>query len=84
MLEYGIQLLNGGGSYDQALKPVLEAVVVLGSLAIGLGVCVARSLTRRMVGIIGEDAAARCRRHDWLRSDNGGYVCVRCNYRAGS
>ncbi len=86
MIEQGIYLLDAARTLplDQALGPVIEAVLVFGSLAIGAGVCIARLLTRKAAGKSNEDVLSQCRRHDWLRMDDGGYVCLRCSYRAGS
>ena len=86
MLEQGIQLLHAARTLplEQGLAPVIEAVVVMGSLTIGIGVWIARALTRSGgTRADGEQPFSPCRRHDWLRVDDGGYVCVRCSYRAG-
>jgi hypothetical protein len=86
MLEYGVHLWSAARAFplEEGLAPVIEAILLLGSLAIGIGVCIARSLTRTTAAKAGEDLLAPCRRHDWLPNDEGGYVCVRCSYRAGS
>ncbi len=82
MLEHAVNFVFAVRTWplDEGLAPVIEAILVLGSLAIGFGVCIARALTRSAAR---DSAFTVCRRHDWLHVEDG-YVCVRCNYRAGS
>ena len=83
MFEYSVHLLNAARAFpvEQGLAPVLEAIFLFASVAIGLGVWIARRAARTLrTGA--QDAP--CRRHEWVRLDDGGFLCARCDYRAGS
>lgn len=83
MFEYGVQLLNAARAFpvEQGLVPVFEALFLFASVAIGLGVWLARRAARSL-GAGGQGTP--CRRHDWVRLDDGRFLCARCDYRAGS
>ncbi len=71
---------------QQSLLPVLVMAAAFAALAICGGVWVARRLTSSagssQTG--SEDGLGACRLHDWLRLDNGVFICLRCSYTAGS
>ncbi len=83
MVEYGINLLNVARAFpvEQGLAPVLEAIFLFASVAIGVGVWIARRAVKTLRTGTQE---LPCRRHEWVRLDGGGFLCARCDYRAGS
>jgi hypothetical protein len=79
----------GAAPLDESLLPVLQVVMIFGISVVSGGVWLAASLTRsrrasKSSGAPCEDLQAACRQHDWLRMDDGGFVCLRCSYRAGA
>ncbi len=68
----------------EGVLAALEAAVVLGICSVGAGLWIGSLLTRPWRASPTEDPRAACRVHDWLRLDDGSFVCLRCNYRAGS
>ncbi len=71
---------------DESLAPVLVIAVAFAASTILAGVWLARRLTRA-AGSVKTDSAddfGVCRLHDWLRLDNGVFICLRCSYTAGS
>jgi hypothetical protein len=74
---------------DERLLPALVGVLVLGVVAVFGGVWIAKRLRGPVRGATdsgrtGEDPQAACRLHEWIRMDDGDFVCLRCSYRAGS
>ena len=71
---------------DESLLPVLMVVVALTASAVLAGLGLARRLTSSAGAVRtgSADDSGACRLHDWLRLDNGVFVCLRCNYTAGS
>jgi hypothetical protein len=78
--------LCGAGTLplQEAVLPVLRVVIVLGGSAVGAGLWMASRLARPRVGSPTEHPQAACQLHDWLQLEDGGFVCLQCNYRAGS
>jgi hypothetical protein len=71
---------------DERLLPVLLVVAAFTVSAVLAGLWLARRLTSPVgSGRIGSgDDFGACRLHDWLRLDNGVFICLRCNHTAGS
>ena len=67
---------------DQSLLPVLVASLLgaIAALACGLG------LAERLVRSKGSrtDLQVACRLHEWMRLEDGRFVCLQCSYQAGS
>jgi hypothetical protein len=78
--------LCGAGTLplQEAVLPVLRVAIVLGGSAVGAGLWIASRLARPRVGSPAEQAQATCQLHDWLQLEDGGFVCLQCNYRAGA
>ena len=77
--------LRGAGALplQGAVLPVLCVAFALGVFTVGTGLWIASLLARPWKGSRAEDPQAACRLHDWLRLDDGGFVCLQCSYRAG-
>jgi len=70
-----------GSSLDQSLLPVLEVTLVVAMAAMLLGISIAERVVRSK-GSAGLQAG--CRLHDWIRLDDGHFICLQCSYQAGS
>ena len=69
---------------DDSVAPAVRMALLFGFFAVSSGFWIAKRLTRSWRSAAGHDPRAACRLHDWLQMDDGGFVCLRCSYRAGS
>jgi hypothetical protein len=69
---------------DDSVAPAVRVALLFGLFAVSGGFWIAKRLTRSWRSAPSEDPRAACRLHDWLQMDDGRFVCLRCNYRAGS
>lgn len=68
----------------EGVLSALHAALALGACSVGAGLWIASLLARPWRASPREHPQSVCRLHDWLRLDDGGFVCLRCSYRAGS
>ena len=78
---FGVPHVVGTAALDESLLPVVRVAIVLVMSAVTGGAWIGRALTRSRHAA---DLQAACRLHDWLPMDDGGFLCLRCSYRAGS
>lgn len=74
----------GAVRLDDSVEPVVRMALLFGLSAMAGGFWIGKRLTRSWRTAGSEDPRAACRLHDWLQIDDGGFVCLRCSYRAGS
>lgn len=74
----------GTARLDDSVEPAVRMALLVGLCAIAGGFWIGKRLTRSWRSAASEDPRVPCRLHDWLQVDDGGFVCLRCSYRAGS
>jgi hypothetical protein len=84
MLVLGIPHALDAAALDESLLPVVRVALVFALSAVTGGAWLARALTRSRRSGASKDPQTACHLHDWIRMDDGGFVCLRCSYRAGS
>ena len=79
-------ILHNAGTFPlhEGVLPVLRVALLLGASAVGIGLWIASRLARPWRASPADHPQTACLLHDWLRLDDGGFVCLRCSYRAGS
>ncbi len=68
----------------EGVLPALCVTLVLGVVAVGIGLWIGSLLARPRKGSRTEPLQAVCLLHDWLHLDDGSFVCLQCSFRAGS
>lgn len=79
-----VEVFMGAVPLNESVLPALHVALALGASAVGIGVWLASLLARPWRASPTDHPQSVCTLHDWLRLDDGGFVCLRCGYRAGA